>query len=215
MSAQTLVEHEVAHHFDDAEQEFESVKLGMWLFIASEIMMFGGLFVMALIVLNRWPESFIEGSRHLKWQFGTLNTFFLLTSGFTMALAAWQAQRRNQSGVRLGLIGSLVFAGCFLVVKAFEYSDKIHHGILPGGAWKAGGFEQDHTHLFYSLYYAMTGLHSVHVLVGMGLMVWCLMVAGKIRFTRSYFTPIEIVGIYWALVDLVWIFLFPLLYLLG
>jgi cytochrome c oxidase subunit III len=210
-----LIEHEVAHHFDSLEQEFDSHKLGMWLFLASEIMMFGALFVGALVFLTLHPEAFHQGSSHLDWKLGTVNTFFLLTSGLTMGLAVFAAQSGQQAKVRMNLLLSVVLASGFLVVKTIEYSSKIHHGTLPGQAFSATGFTDPYVHQFYSLYFVMTGLHGLHVLIGMGLMIWCWFVAGKYRFTRAFFTPVELVALYWALVDLIWVFLFPLLYLIG
>ena len=214
-SASGLIEHEVAHHFDSLEQEFDSHKLGMWLFLASEIMMFGALFVGALVFLSLYPEAFSEGSRHLDWRLGAVNTFFLLTSGLTMGLAVWSAQQGDQGKVRLNLVLSILLAAGFLVVKSLEYASKFEHGTLPGKFFTAAGFHDPQTHIFYSLYFVMTGLHGLHVLIGMGLMIWCLIVAGKYRFTRAFFTPVELVALYWALVDLIWVFLFPLLYLIG
>lgn len=210
-----LPEHHVAHHFDSAEQEFDSVKTGMWLFLASEIMMFGALFVGALIFLTLHPTAFNEGSNSLNWQLGAVNTFFLLTSGLTMGLAVIAAQAGKQSSVRMNLVLSILFASGFLVIKAIEYSAKIEHGTLPGRLWHAHGFTDPFAHTFFGLYFVMTGLHGLHVLIGMGLMTWALFCSFKVKFTRAYFTPIEMVAIYWALVDLVWVFLFPLLYLIG
>jgi cytochrome c oxidase subunit 3 len=210
-----LPEHHVAHHFDSAEQEFDSAKTGMWLFLASEIMMFGALFVGALIFLNLHPESFREGSRHLDWKMGAINTFFLLTSGLTMGLAVIAAQAGQQAKVRANLLISIFMAGGFLVVKSIEYAAKFEHHTLPGKLFAAEGFTQPLVHLFYSFYFIMTGLHGLHVLIGMGLMVFCLVRSTRVKFTRNYFTPLEMTALYWALVDLVWVFLFPLLYLIG
>ena len=210
-----LQEHEVAHHFDSLEQEFDSNRMGMWLFLASEIMMFGGLFVGAIWFMTIHPQAFSEGSHHLDWRMGTLNTFFLLTSGLTMGLAVFAAQRGEQAKVKTNVLISIVLASGFLVVKYFEYASKIHHGTLPGKYWHAEGFTDPFAHVFYGLYFVMTGLHGLHVLIGMALMAWCLMRAGQTRFSRAYFTPVEMVALYWALVDLVWVFLFPLLYLIG
>jgi cytochrome c oxidase subunit III len=217
MATQTtgLPEHHVAHHFDSADQEFDSVKTGMWLFLASEIMMFGALFVGALVFLTLQPAAFAEGSHHLDWRMGSINTFFLLTSGLTMGLAVIAAQAGQQAKVRMNLIISLFLASGFLVVKAIEYAGKIEHGTLPGRLWHAEGFTDPFTHIFYGIYFVMTGLHGLHVLIGMGLMIFCLVRSSKVKFTRSYFTPIEMSALYWALVDLVWVFLFPLLYLIG
>ncbi len=211
-----LPEHHVAHHFDSAQQEFDSNKMGMWLFLASEIMMFGALFVGALIFHTLHPAAFNEGSQHLDWRMGTINTFFLLTSGLTMGLAVIAAQSGRQGAVRLNLVLSILFASGFLVVKFIEYKLKIHHGTLPGRLWHGEGFHDPYVHVFYGLYFVMTGLHGLHVLIGMGLMTWCLIFrASSVQFNRKYFTPVELVALYWALVDLIWVFLFPLLYLIG
>ncbi len=215
MAATTLHEHEVAHHFDDLEQEFESHRFGMWLFMASEIMMFGALLVGGLFLLYLHPDAFVEGRARLDWRLGALNTFFLLTGGYTMARAAAFAQNRQQDKVRTNVYLSLLMACGFLVVKTIEYKAKFHHGLLPGHAFHGEGFTSLHAHVFFGYYFVATGLHALHVLIGMGLMIWCLRVSNKIQFTRAYYTPVEFAGMYWALVDLVWIFLFPLLYLVG
>ena len=210
-----LIVRETAHHFDSAEQEFDSVKTGMWLFLASEIMMFGGLFVGCILFITLHNEAFREGARHLDWRLGTLNTFFLLTSGLTMGLALHAAQNARQVWVRRYLLISILLAAGFLVVKFIEYKTKIDHGTLPGILWHGHGFTDPFVHVFFGIYFVMTGLHGLHVLIGMGLMIWCWFVAGKYRFSRSYFTPVEMSALYWALVDLIWVFLFPLLYLIG
>lgn len=214
-STSGLIEHEVAHHFDSLDQEFDSHKLGMWLFVASEIMMFGALFVGALVFMTLYPDAFREGSHHLSWQMGAINTFFLLTSGLTMGLAVYHAQHGEQGKVRGYLIGSVVLASGFLVVKTLEYMAKFEHGTLPGQFFTGTGFTDPHVHVFYGLYFVMTGLHGLHVLIGMGIMIWCLFVASKYKFDRGFFTPVELAALYWALVDLIWVFLYPLLYLIA
>jgi cytochrome c oxidase subunit 3 len=178
-------------------------------------MMFGALFVGALVFLTLHPAAFHEGSRHLDWKLGCLNTFFLLTSGLTMGLAVIAAQAGEQGKVRMRLMASIVLAAGFLVVKSIEYHTKFHHGTLPGRLWHGEGFHDPFVHVFFGLYFVMTGLHALHVIIGMSLMTWALIRSTKVKFSRSYFTPIEMVALYWALVDLVWVFLFPLLYLLG
>ncbi len=214
-NASALHEHAVAHHFDDANQEFEAQRMGMWLFLASEIMMFGAILVAGIIILYRHPGAFAQAKPHLDWRMGALNTFFLLTGGFTMALAASYGQKANQAKVRLNLVISFLMGCAFMVVKGSEYVAKFHHGLLPGHHFHGEGFTNPYVHVFFGYYFFSTGLHALHVLVGMGLMVWCFFVSTKVRFSRGYFTPLEMAGIYWALVDIVWIFLFPLLYLVG
>jgi len=177
--------------------------------------MFGALLVGGLLLLFKYPAAFVEGRAHLDWRLGSLNTFFLLTSGLTMAMGAFHAQKANQKKVRLYLLLSLALASGFLVVKYIEYHAKFHHGLLPGHAFHGEGFASPFSHVFFGYYFVSTGLHGLHVLIGMGLMIWCLIVSRKVRFTRGYFTPVEMAGVYWALVDLVWVFLFPLLYLVG
>ena len=162
MASTTLQEHEVAHHFDDLEQEFESQKFGMWLFMASEIMMFGALLVGGLFLLYLHPDAFAESRPHLDWRLGALNTFFLLTGGFTMARAAGFAQQREQGKVRTNLILSLLLACGFLVVKTIEYKAKFHHGLLPGHAFHGEGFTSLHAHIFFGYYFVATGLHALH-----------------------------------------------------
>ena len=215
MAATALKEHEIAHHFDDLEQEFESHRFGMWLFIASEIMMFGALLVGGLFLLYLHPDAFAESRKHLDWRLGALNTFFLITAGYTMAKAAAFAQKSEQGKVQTNLLLSLLLAFGFLVVKFIEYKAKFHHGLLPGHAFHGEGFTSPYSHLFFGYYFVATGLHALHVLIGMGLMIWAYRISKKERFTRAYYTPVEFAGMYWALVDLVWIFLFPLLYLVG
>jgi cytochrome c oxidase subunit 3 len=161
------------------------------------------------------PAAFREGSQHLDWRLGAVNTFFLLTSGLTMGLAVIAAQAGQQSKVRANIIASIFLASGFLVIKTIEYAAKIEHGTLPGRLWHGHGFVDPQVHVFYGFYFVMTGLHGLHVLIGMGLMIFALIRSTKVRFTRSYFTPIEMTALYWALVDLVWVFLFPLLYLIG
>src|SRR3954469_18650231 len=154
-----LPEHHVAHHFDSAEQEFDSIKTGMWLFLASEIMMFGALFVGAILFLTLHTEAFRAGAHYLDWRMGAINTFFLLTSGLTMGLAVFAAQNGEQNKVRLNLVISILLAAGFLVVKTLEYATKFEHGTLPGHYWHGHGFHDPLVHVFFGFYFVMTGLH--------------------------------------------------------
>jgi len=210
----TFIPHHVAHHFDTAEQEFDSAKLGMWAFLIQEVMFFSGLFVAYAIFKVLYPGMFLEAHKHLSWVMGTINTIFLISSSFTMAMAVRSAQVSEQKKMTVYLLLTFLFAGAFLVIKYFEYSAKFHHGLLPSHWFSAeGSFET--LPLFFGLYFVMTGLHGLHVIIGMGLILWIMKrgIAGE--FHADYFTPVEMVGLYWHLVDLVWIFLFPLLYLIG
>jgi cytochrome c oxidase subunit 3 len=209
--------HHHAHHFASADDEFEACKQGMWVFLVTEVLMIGGLFVAYGIFRGLYPEMFHEAHKHLAVNLGATNTVVLILSSLTMVLGVTATQKGQRDRAIVFLSLTLLLASCFLVVKYFEYSHKIHDGLLPGGfftnqellekAPKAG--------LFFSLYFVMTGIHAFHVIVGMGLIAWILKRTIKNEFSPHYYTPVELVGFYWHFVDLVWIYLFPLLYLVG
>lgn len=209
-----IVPHEIAHHFDTAEQEFQTAKLGMWAFIGQEVLFFGGLFVAYIVFRYLYPNMFIDASSHLSWKMGGLNTIVLLLSSFTMAMAVRSAQKSQVNLSAKFLIATLVCACIFLIVKYFEYSEKIHHGYLPY-RWFAGEGMFENMHLFFGLYFTMTGLHGLHVLIGIGLIGWLIKRTYKGHFHAEFYTPVEMVGLYWHIVDIIWIFIFPLLYLIG
>ena len=197
-----------AGHFSyfEPEQAYHASKLGMWIFLATEVHLFGGLFCAFAFYRWHYLEQFNEFAHSLNWKLGALNTFFLLTSSYTMVRAVDFAQKGLNKRVIRWLDYTLLFGVGFFVVKFFEYKAKLfdhNPPILPS------------THVFYGLYYTMTGLHAVHVAVGVGLMIWLRGLAKKNRFTPVYYTPVEVTGLYWHLVDVVWIYLYPTLYLLG
>lgn len=203
------------HHFSDAEQQREAAKLGMWLFLLTEILLFGGLFC-AYAVFRAWyPDLFHNAHRHLDVVMGTTNTVVLITSSLTMALAIRSAQLNRPRAAQINLWITLILAGCFLVIKYFEYSHKIHLGQLPGKWYTFTGIEGSNPHIFFSVYFLMTGLHGIHVITGMGVIGWLIKRTARGDFTDRYYTPLELTGLYWHLVDLIWIFLFPLFYLIG
>lgn len=209
--------HHHAHHFANAEEEFEAGKQGMWVFLVTEVLMFGGLFVAYGIFRGLYPEMFTLAHKELNVKMGLINTIVLITSSITMVLAVTATQKGQRDRAILNLVITFMLACVFLVVKYFEYSAKIHHGLLP-----AGFFHNEHmsqlqpkSPLFFSLYFVMTGLHGVHVLVGMGLIAWLIKRTMAKEFSPYFYTPVELVGFYWHFVDLVWIYLFPLLYLVG
>lgn len=206
-----------AHHFESADHEFESAKQGMWVFMVTEVLMFGGLFVAYGIFRGLYPQMFHEAHKFLDVKMGGLNTLVLITSSLTMAMAVGAAARgeKKKTIATLGL--TVLFASVFLVVKYFEYAHKFHDHLLPGGFFGNQELlgEQPKAPLFFSVYFMMTGLHGVHVLIGMGLITWLMLRARRGDFEGGYYTPVELVGFYWHFVDLVWIFLFPLLYLVG
>ncbi len=205
----------LAHHFSAVEQQRDSAKLGMWIFLLTEILLFGGLFC-AYAIFRSWnPDMFYNAHKFLNVKLGALNTIVLISSSVTMALAIHSIQLGKRK-LSIGfLVTTLVFAAVFLTIKYFEYSHKFHVGQLPGKYYTFTGIQGDNPHIFFSVYFAMTGLHGLHVIAGMIAISWILVRTIRKRFSPEYYTPMEMTGLYWHLVDLVWIFLFPLLYLIG
>lgn len=203
------------HHFGTAFQQQESSKLGMWLFLLTEVLFFGGLFC-AYAVFNAWyPETFVNAHKALSWQLGGLNTMVLIISSVTVALAIRSMQLGKKKLTFNLLAITVLLAFVFLVIKYFEYSHKIHLGQLPGNLYTYTGIEGTNPHLFFSVYFMLTGLHGVHVIAGIVAISWMMYRVHRGDFSAEYYTPIEMTGLYWHLVDLVWIFLFPMLYLIG
>lgn len=207
--------HHHAHHYRDTYHEYDSSKQGVWLFLVTEILMFGGLFVAYAIYNNIYPEIFDEGSKFLNWRLGALNTLILISSSFTMALGIHYTQRNERSKAVVFLWVTLLCGALFMVIKYFEYTHKIHLGLLPGSHFNFAEAHSKNLGLYFSFYFLMTGMHGLHVLVGMGLILWVTLRTMRGEFGPEYFTPIEGVGLFWHLVDLIWIYLFPLLYLMG
>ncbi|MBC7924314.1 MAG: cytochrome c oxidase subunit 3 family protein [Bryobacteraceae bacterium] len=202
------------HHFATFEQQFDAAKIGIWLFLATEILMFGGLFVGFALQQSVHPDAFLEAHHHLDKKLGAVNTVVLLFSSFTMVMAVWSAQMGRRTHVARYLAVTLACAATFLVVKFFEYHHKFEEGLLPGLFYSHHGDTVPNQFIFFSFYFMMTGLHGIHVLVGIGLISWLLWRNNKGEFDSTYYTPVDLVGLYWHLVDLVWIYLFPLLYLI-
>jgi cytochrome c oxidase subunit III len=211
----------LAHHFDDVEQQREAVGLGMWVFLITEIMFFGGLFAGYAIYRSAYPAAFIEGSRHLDMTLGGINTAVLICSSLTMALAVHSAQTGKRLGLVLFLVLTIILGSAFLGVKAVEYADKFEHHTVP----VPGLFHLEHPYdetvepsrvqLFFGFYFTMTGLHALHMIIGIGVLAVLAFQAWRGRFSPEYNAPVDMTGLYWHFVDIVWIFLFPLLYLLG
>ena len=202
----------VAHQFDDADQQHEASALGMWLFLITEIMFFGGLFLLYVVYRTAFPAAFHAASKELDIGLGALNTVVLITSSLTMALSVHAAQVSKRVMLVVCLLLTIVLGMTFLGVKSYEYWHKWHEHLVPGPSFVFHGPDPTNAQLFFSLYFAMTGLHALHMIIGVGL----LTVRGaQGMFNRFYYTPVELTGLYWHFVDLVWIFLFPLLYLLG
>lgn len=214
-STESIGHHHHAHHFANAVEEFEASKQGMWLFLVTEVLMFGGLFVAYGIFRGLYPDMFHEAHKMLAVNMGALNTVVLITSSLTMALAVSATQTNQREKAIRYLVVTFLFACCFLVVKYFEYTHKFHDGLLPGGFFTNTELKHPKTPLFFSLYFLMTGLHGIHVLIGMGVIAWMIKRSANREFSSEFYTPVELVGFYWHFVDLVWIYLFPLLYLVG
>lgn len=206
--------HKYGHHFKSALHEFISSKEGIWLFMVTEILMFGGLFVGFFIYQTLNPAVFTEGATYLDWRMGAINTFILILSSWTMALSIHQIQKGQNQKASLSLMVTLLCGAGFMVIKYFEYTHKFEMGIMPGKFFTFEGGTSPELPLYFGFYYMMTGLHGVHVLTGMGLITWVLIRNMRGEFDPHYYTAVEGVGIFWHIVDLVWIFLFPLLYLI-
>jgi cytochrome c oxidase subunit 3 len=205
----------LAHHFEDLEQQREAHTLGMWAFLITEVMFFGGLFAGYAVYRHAYPEAYAAASRMLDVKLGGINTGVLIGSSFTMVLAVHAAQQRRRVEIAVWLWATIVLGAIFLGVKYFEYSEKWHHHLIPGPHFMFEGKPGGHEQLFFAFYFAMTGLHAFHMLIGIGLLAWLSVLALRGRFTEPGRNAVDLCGLYWHFVDLVWIFLFPLLYLIG
>jgi len=202
--------------FDDSAQQKDASTLGMWIFLITEIMFFGGMFLAYTIYRNAYPNAFAVASSSLNEIIGAVNTGVLLCSSFTMVLAVRAAQLGQRKAVMTFLVLTLILGTAFLVIKGFEWNTKFQEHHVPGPTFHlAGTAMQGQAQLFFSLYFAMTGLHALHMIVGVGLLSFLLYKTYKGTYTAEYMTPIDIVGLYWHFVDIIWIFLFPLLYLID
>lgn len=209
--------HHYAHHFKNADHEFITSKEGIWLFMVTEILMFGGLFVGYFIFHQLYPEMFAEGAKQLDWRMGFTNTLVLIFSSFTMAYAIHLIQKGKNKQASVALVVTLICGAIFMFIKYHEYMHKIEHGFLPGRFLDLAETGAQHANLgmYFGFYFCMTGLHGTHVLIGMSLITWLLIRNIRGDFDPHYYTAVEGVGIFWHIVDLIWIFLFPLLYLVG
>jgi cytochrome c oxidase subunit 3 len=207
--------HGLQHHFDSMEQQREASSLGMWVFLVTEILFFGGLFLAYTVYRSRYPLAFAEASRHLDITLGTFNTVVLIISSLTMALAVYFAALGRRKAIVLFLLATMALGGVFLGVKAVEYTHKFHDHLVPGPGFHFAGPDARPAEIFFSLYFTMTGLHAAHMIIGIGLLTVLVLQARKGRYGPGYHTPVEVSGLYWHFVDIVWIFLFPLLYLIG
>jgi len=237
---------ELYGQFQTLEQQKETAALGMWIFLVTEVLFFGGMFLTYTINRHAYPAAFGMGSNTLDIYLGGFNTVVLILSSLTMAMAVWSAQVGKKTLVTSFLILTLILGGTFLGVKVVEYKQKFDHHLIPGYHFdisycaksptncadlspaaretedkqleEAERLDPDlnnHAQLYFSLYFGMTGLHALHMIVGAGLLLWLLKESVGGRFSPAYNTPVEIIGLYWHFVDIVWIYLFPLLYLID
>ena len=224
------------HHFENMEQQREAGTLGMWVFLVTEIMFFGGMFLAYTLYRYKYPEAFAAASNHLDIKLGATNTVVLIVSSFTMAMAVFSTQVGKRRNSIFFLTATLVLGFTFLGIKAVEYRDKYRDNLIPGqliaghpfnpAVAQHGDTDRHKLHLaegvsvhnvemFYWIYFAMTGMHALHMIIGAGIITVILIMAWRGKFSPEYHAPVEITGLYWHFVDIVWIFLFPLLYLLG
>jgi cytochrome c oxidase subunit 3 len=203
------------HHFYSMDQQLEASTLGMWVFLVTEILFFGGLFVTYLVYRNWYPGAFAAASHEMVVWAGTLNTVVLITSSLTMALAVRAAQVGDRRSLVWLMAVTMVLGTVFLGVKAFEYRTEFVEHHLPGAGFEFAEPYARQAQIFFSLYFLMTGLHALHMVIGLGIMAVMLWWSTRRPLTRVHATRIEISGLYWHFVDIVWIFLFPLLYLIG
>ena len=202
--------------FDDSEQQKDASTLGMWIFLITEIMFFGGMFLAYTVYRNFYPTVFAVASSSLNAVIGAANTAVLLCSSFTMVLAVRAAQLGQRRAIIIFLILTLILGITFLGVKGYEWNEKFEEHHVPGPTFHLEGVDlQGPAQLFFSLYFAMTGLHALHMVIGVGILTWLLIAANKGKFSAAYMTPVDIAGLYWHFVDIIWIFLFPLLYLID
>ncbi len=206
---------QLRHHFVDMAAQKEASALGMWIFLVTEVLFFGGMFTAYVIYRAQYTRAFEGASNLLDLKLGAFNTVVLILSSLTMALAVWAARQGRRNIIIAFLLSTMLLGGVFLGVKAVEYKQKFVHHEVPGPHFIVPEGLPRQSELFFSLYFCMTGLHALHMVVGIGLLLWLVLKARRGEFTARYNTPVDMVGLYWHFVDIVWIFLFPLLYLLG
>lgn len=209
-----MTDHAVAHHFDDARQQRDSATLGMYAFLATEVMFFGGLFAGYAVYRWMYPEAFVAASKTLDVPLGTINTAVLLTSSFTVALAVHAAQHASRRMLQWTLASTIALGSVFMIIKAFEYADKFNHHHVPGAHFAFQGDAPANVEMFFVFYFFMTAVHALHLVIGLGVLAWLLVLASRGRFDHGRDTLVEMTGLYWHFVDIVWIFLFPFLYLI-
>jgi len=203
------------HHFVDMAAQREASALGMWVFLVTEVLFFGGMFTAYVVYRATFRHDFEGASNLLDIRLGAFNTAVLIMSSLTMALAVWASAAGRRKLIIPFLLATILLGSVFLGVKFLEYKQKFEHHEVPGAHFVVPEGLAKPSELFFSLYFCMTGLHALHMIIGIGLLSWLILKARRGEFTPQYNTPVDLVGLYWHFVDIVWIFLFPLLYLLG
>ena len=207
----------LAHHFESLDAQKEASLLGMWLFLVTEILFFGGALTAYMVYRVWYPDAFAFASSEIAILPGAINTAVLIASSLTMALAVHAAQTGERGKILFFLVITMILGAAFLGIKAYEYHEKYLEGHIPGFGLEFR-FEEQYilqAQIFFSIYFVLTGLHALHMVIGLGIMTWMFIWTKKGIITPEYYAPIEISGLYWHFVDIVWIFLFPLLYLIG
>jgi cytochrome c oxidase subunit 3 len=207
----------LAHQFDDLPQQREADELGMWLFLCTEVMFFGGLFLAYTIYRTQDEAAFAAASQKLNLFWGTFNTAVLLTSSLTMAMAVHAAETLQRRQLVVLLVATMALGSVFLGIKGMEYHEKYLHGLMPllGLPFEWHGPSAGHAELFFDLYFLMTGVHAAHMLIGLGILLILLINVRRGRLLGDSSAPVHIAGLYWHFVDIIWVFLFPFLYLIG
>ncbi len=204
----------LAHHFESLEKQAHAARLGMWVFLATEVLLFTALFAAYSVYRFLFGDTFSQASRHIETWIGAVNTLVLVTSSFTVALGFHRSTRGDGRGTARFFGLSVLLALVFLGFKAIEYSHHFEEGQLPGRFYTYSAVQGPGASLFFSLYFLITGLHAIHVLIGMTVLAVIGVRAGRGAFTAEYHVPVELAGLYWHLVDVIWIFVFPLIYLI-
>jgi len=201
-------------HFRDLEQQRETAELGMWIFLMTELLLFGGLFTAYAVYRTSYPQTFAVASHELSAPIGTINTAVLLVSSFGVALSVRGARVNGRKRLLVGLMLAWVLGIVFLVLKGYEYYDHYVHHQVPGLNFVWTRPQPEQAQVFFFLYFLMTGVHAVHLIIGIGIVSVLLLQSFRRKYSPEYYTPVEVGGLYWHFVDVIWIFLYPLLYLI-
>ena len=213
--AEAVTAARVAHHFDDPEQQRLAAELGMWVFLATEVMFFGGMILAYTFYRYLYPQGFAHGSQHMDVVVGGVNTAVLLTSSYTVVVAVHAAQVGSRRMLVTNLVLTIALGLVFLCIKGYEWHHHWVEGLVPGLRWTYAGPDARPVGLFFWLYFAMTGVHALHLTIGVAVMTVIAILARTGRYGPAYYNPVEVAGLYWHFVDVVWIFLLPRLYLIG